>query len=69
MQRHTRKSMADALTYARAVNDKGRQLQLQHLVATAEGRYDFAETNLNQILSLRPESFRDYLIRVWSTTS
>ena len=66
VSRHTRKSMADALTYAQAVRDKGRELQLHHLVATAEGRFDFAEPNLNQILNLRTESFREYLTRVWS---
>ena len=59
----------DALTYARAVHDKARQLQLRHLVATAEGRFDFAETNLNQLLNFHPESFRDYLVRVWSNAS
>lgn len=66
MSRHTRKSIADALTYARAVRDRGRELQLHHLVATAEGRFDFAEPNLNQLLNLRPESFREYLTRAWS---
>ena len=66
VSRHTRNSVTDALTYARAVNDKARELQLQHLVATAEGRFDFVETNLNQLLNLQPESFRDYLVRVWS---
>jgi hypothetical protein len=69
VQRHTRKSVADALVYARAVHDKARELQLHHLVATAEGRYDFAETNLNQLINLRPESFHDYLVRVWSNRS
>jgi hypothetical protein len=34
-------------------------------MATAEGRYDFVNTNLNQLVGIRPESFRDWLMRVW----
>jgi hypothetical protein len=63
---HTRSSLQDALTYARAVGDHAREARVHHLIATAEGRYDFVNTNLNQLVSLRPESFRDWLIRVWS---
>ena len=66
VSRHTRKSVTDALTYARAVQDKRRETKLLHLIATAEGRNDFQEANLNQLLSLRPESFQEYLTRVWS---
>jgi hypothetical protein len=66
VSRHTRKSVTDALTYARAVRDRDRELQLHHLVATAEGRFDFENTNLNQLLDLHPESFSDFLTRVWA---
>jgi hypothetical protein len=58
--------MADALTYARAIHNRERELQLYHLVATADGRYDFENTNLNQLLDLHPESFSDFLTRVWA---
>ncbi|ETI20290.1 hypothetical protein G647_08324 [Cladophialophora carrionii CBS 160.54] len=63
---HTRSSLQDALTYARAVGDRARETRVHHLITTAEGRYDFANTNLNQLVSVRPESFRDWLLRVWS---
>ena len=58
--------MAHALTYARAIHNRDREIQLHHLVATAEGRFDFGETNLNSLISIRPERFQDYLARVWS---
>ncbi|OCT48174.1 NmrA-like family protein [Cladophialophora carrionii] len=63
---HTRSSLQDALTYARAVGDRARETRVHHLITTAEGRYDFVNTNLNQLVSVRPESFRDWLLRVWS---
>lgn len=66
-EQHTRQSVADALKYARAVRDKGREARLHHVVATSEGRFDFPETNLNDLLTFRPEKFRDWLTRVWES--
>ncbi len=66
---HTRSSLQDALTYARAVGDQAREARVHHLITTAEGRYDFVNTNLNQLLTMRPESFRDWLLRVWSSST
>lgn len=66
---HTRSSLQDALTYARAVGDHARETRVHHLITTAEGRYDFANTNLNQLVSVRAESFRDWLLRVWSAAT
>ncbi|EXJ83208.1 hypothetical protein A1O1_06827 [Capronia coronata CBS 617.96] len=65
---HTRSSLQDALTYARAVGDRGREIRVHHLMATAEGRYDFVSTNLDQLVTIRPEKFRDWLVRVWIST-
>jgi hypothetical protein len=67
VSRHTRRSAADAITYARAVKDEKKEIQLHHLVATAEGRYDFSDANLNQAVNHRPERFKDYLSRVWAS--
>lgn len=64
---HTQSSLQDALTYARAVSDRSREAQVHHLIATAEGRFDFASTNLNQLVSFRPEGFREWLVRSWSS--
>ncbi|RMD44606.1 hypothetical protein DV735_g508, partial [Chaetothyriales sp. CBS 134920] len=62
----TRTGLSDAITFARAVRDEAREMQLHHLAATAEGRYDFTDANLNQAVNHRPEKFRDYLARVWA---
>ena len=67
VSRHTRRSLSDALTYARAVRDGGKEIQLHHLVATAEGRFDFTDANLNHAVHHRPEKFHDYLTRVWAS--
>ena len=66
---HTRSSLQDALTYARAVGDHARETRVHHLITTAEGRYDFVNTNLNQLVTVRPESFRDWMLRVWSSAT
>ena len=66
---HTRSSLQDALTYARAVGDHAREIRVHHLITTAEGRYDFVNTNLNQLVTIRPESFRDWLVRVWASAT
>ncbi|KIV84036.1 hypothetical protein PV11_06011 [Exophiala sideris] len=63
---YTRSSLQDALTYARAVGDRRREIQNHYLIATAEGRFDFANANLNHLIPIQPERFRDYLVRVWS---
>lgn len=65
VEQHTRQSVADALKYARAVRDRARETKLHHVVATSEGRLDFADTNLNDLISFRPEKFREWLARVW----
>lgn len=62
---HTQSSLQDALVYAQAVRDVNREVRLRQLIATAEGRLDFANTNLNQMIAFRPERFRDWLARVW----
>lgn len=64
---HTRSSLQDSLTYARAVGDQSREVRVHHLIATAEGRFDFVNTNLNQLINFRPEGFREWLVRTWSS--
>ncbi|RMZ80059.1 hypothetical protein DV738_g3097, partial [Chaetothyriales sp. CBS 135597] len=66
VSQYTRTSLADAITFARAVRDEGKEMQLCQIVATAEGQYDFTDANLCQLLNYRPEKFRDYLARVWA---
>ncbi|RMZ89750.1 hypothetical protein DV736_g3004, partial [Chaetothyriales sp. CBS 134916] len=68
VDRYTRTSLGDAMTLARAVRDEAQEMQLYHLIATAEGRYDFPTANLNQAVNHQPEKFRDYLARVWAAT-
>ncbi|KAK7897136.1 hypothetical protein LTR67_005025 [Exophiala xenobiotica] len=62
-------SLQDSVTYARAVGDRARETRLHHLIATSENRYDFVNTNLNQLVSVHPERLRDFLIRVWSSAA
>ncbi|KAL2405798.1 hypothetical protein ABEF95_003407 [Exophiala dermatitidis] len=65
---HTISSLHDALTYARAVGDRGRETRIQQLIATAVGCYDFADVNLHPpLVPVWPERFRDWLARVWSS--
>lgn len=44
-------------------------MRAHHLIATASGRYDFNDVNLNQLVNVRPERFSDWLVRVWSHPS
>jgi len=69
LESHTRDSLRDAMTYARAVRDKRREVKLHHLMITAEGRNDYTGVNLNQLVAFTPERFQDWLMRVWSNVS
>lgn len=60
-------SLGDELMYARATSDALREKRLQHLIATAEGRYDFAGVpNLNQAVATQPKKFREWMIEAWT---
>lgn len=53
--------------YARVTNDTLREKRIQHLIATAEGRYDFAGVaNLNQAVASQPKKFREWMIEAWT---
>jgi len=62
-------SLQNEITIARAVHDPAREMLAHHLMVTANGRYDFNNVNLNQLVSVQPERFRDWLLRVWSSTT
>ncbi|RVX72122.1 hypothetical protein B0A52_04720 [Exophiala mesophila] len=66
---HTRASLQDSLTYARATGDRAREEHVHDLLATSEGRFDFTTTTLNQLVSVQPEGFRDWLLRAWSSAT
>lgn len=65
---YTKESLQDVLTYARAVGDTTRERRILHLIVTAEGRYDFTNANLNSMVSVTPQRFRDWLAHAWAST-
>jgi hypothetical protein len=69
VQRYSRTALVSAEEQAKFDRNRQRQLQLHHLIATAEGRWDFAEDNLSDRVSVEAESFRAYLTRVWASAS
>jgi hypothetical protein len=62
---YTKESLQDVLTVARALRDETREQRIQHLITTAEGRYDFNAINLNVMVNIVPQTFRDWLEQVW----
>lgn len=69
VQRYSQSALTQAATNARASRDRPRELQLHHLIATGEGRYDFSDTNLKDRVDIETERFRAYLTRVWAKPS
>jgi len=57
--------MQDALIYAQASGDQVEQLRVHTLVATASGRYDFANANLNNMVDVTPTRFGQWLRAAW----
>ena len=41
------------------------QLQAHTLIATMDGRYDFASANLNSLVNFQPLRFRNWLQVAW----
>ncbi len=62
---YTKESLQDVLTVAQALRDETRELRIQHLITTAEGRYDFNSINLNPMVNVIPQTFQDWLLQVW----
>jgi hypothetical protein len=66
IERYSKAALLEAEAFARTTRDRDRELQLHHLVATAEGRFDFAEATLNDRINVETERFQAYLSRVWA---
>jgi hypothetical protein len=62
---YTKESLQDVLTVAQALHDDTREQRIQHLITTAEGRYDFSSINLNSMVNIIPQTFRDWLVQAW----
>ncbi|KAI9830147.1 MAG: hypothetical protein M1819_005824 [Sarea resinae] len=58
-------ALQSELTYARANQDVAWQYRLHHLIATAEGRFDFGNPNMNLMVPITTESFSSWLQKVW----
>ncbi len=58
--------LQDALTYAQISQDVGEQLRLHTLIATAEGRFDFGDPNLNVLVNVQPMRFANWLQARWA---
>lgn len=66
---YTKDSLQDDLIVAQALHDETRKQRIQHLISTAEGRYDFNSVNLNSIVNINPQIFRDWLVQAWSAST
>ena len=63
----TPESLRHELALANAQQDQGRILRLHALLATAEGRYDFSQPNMNRAFpDVQPMPFRDWFIAKWN---
>jgi hypothetical protein len=64
---YTKESLQDVLTVAQALRDETREQRIQHLITTAEGRYDFNSANLNSMVNIVPQTFQEWLVQAWSS--
>lgn len=62
---YTADSLHDELTVARALNDQRRQQRAEHLITTAQGRYDFTDVNLHAMINAQPQPFQSWLAHAW----
>lgn len=62
---YTKDSLQDVLAVAQALRDETRGQRIQHLITTAEGRYDFTSVNLNSMVGFVPQTFQDWLGQAW----
>ncbi|KAH9999751.1 NAD(P)-binding protein [Xylariaceae sp. FL0662B] len=53
------------LRYYEQNRDEARWFAMQHLVQTANGRYNFGEANLNELVDVQPVSFQQWLYDTW----
>ncbi|KAL9608581.1 MAG: hypothetical protein Q9167_006601 [Letrouitia subvulpina] len=62
---HSPDSLQSLLQLARARQDIQAQLRALNLIATANGRYDFASPNLNSLVHVTPKRFQAWLQEAW----
>ena len=63
---HNINSLRSELAAAAAQGDRARGIKLQMLIATAEGRYDFTQRNLNAAFpGLQVERFAGWFVKKW----
>ena len=63
---HNIDSLRTELAAAAAQGDRARGIKLQMLIATAEGRYDFTQRNLNSAFpGLQVERFASWFVKKW----
>lgn len=68
IQWHNPASLRSELQLASAQQDAARGTRILAHIATAEGRYDFTQANLNRAFtSIRPISFQDWFAAKWNT--
>jgi hypothetical protein len=53
------------LDYYQQNNDAEKWFAMQHLMQTADGRYNFGEANLNDLVNIEPLGFREWLYQNW----
>lgn len=57
--------MESALQLARSAGEIQAQLRAIALIATANGRFDFATPNLNAMVTISPKRFQTWLQEAW----
>lgn len=63
------------LTYYVQVNNNARALAYQQMLDVADGRYDFSQASLNDLvrrsreLDVQPMTFMQWFSRIWQSTS
>ncbi|KAI4181426.1 MAG: hypothetical protein L6R41_006633 [Letrouitia leprolyta] len=62
---HNTQSMESALQLARSAGEIQAQLRAITLIATANGRFDFASPNLNTMVAVVPKRFHVWLQEAW----
>ncbi len=66
MEWHNPGSLRSALELATARQDGASVVRLHSLLATAEGRYDYTQTNLNQMFpEVQTVSFQAWFLGKW----
>jgi hypothetical protein len=67
---HNPSSLRSEFELAIAQQDRSKAMQIQTHIATANGRYDFTQPNLNRAFpDIRPISFQDWFVAKWSGQS